>query len=176
MSCVDTADGNHDLQIGAPGDTGSCIPAASAFADNGDGTVTDERSGLVWEKLADDDSIHDWDASFTWSEASSVKLAQLNAGGGFAGHTDWRVPTIEELISLIRQGHNPPVAPEFDSGCAPGCSVTSCSCTHADFHWSASTDPRHSNAAWSVIFGGDGVAEADLKTYKMYVRAVRGGS
>jgi hypothetical protein len=37
------------------------------FVDNGDGTVTDTRTGLMWEQKTDDGSIHDKDNVYTWS-------------------------------------------------------------------------------------------------------------
>jgi len=60
-----------------------------SYTDNGDGTVTDNITGLMWQKTMD--------AKMTFDEASreakSLKLA---------GHSDWRVPTIKELYSLIQ--------------------------------------------------------------------------
>lgn len=35
---------------------------ARAYTDNGDGTITDMRTGFAWEKLSDDGSIHDKDS------------------------------------------------------------------------------------------------------------------
>lgn len=58
------------------------------YRDNGDGTVSDLTSGLVWQKSPG--------GKVTWSQASagadSLRLA---------GHDDWRLPTIKELYSLI---------------------------------------------------------------------------
>src|SRR5262249_8529536 len=61
---------------------------ARAYVDNGDGTITDTKTGLMWEKLSDDGSIHDWDTTYTWADAFTVKVAALNSGM-FAGYTDW---------------------------------------------------------------------------------------
>ena len=52
---------------------------ARAYIDNGDGTITDTQTGLMWEKLRDDGSIHDKDNSYTWANAFAVKIAALNA-------------------------------------------------------------------------------------------------
>jgi hypothetical protein len=43
-----------------------------AYVDNGDGTITDAVTGLMWEKLSDDGSIHDADAAYGWPEALAV--------------------------------------------------------------------------------------------------------
>ncbi|HEY8514624.1 MAG TPA: DUF1566 domain-containing protein [Candidatus Binatia bacterium] len=72
----------------------------ATFVDNGDGTITDARTGLMWEKLSDDDSIHDRDNLFTHADATAVKIATLNASH-FAGYDDWRLPTVRELMTLV---------------------------------------------------------------------------
>jgi hypothetical protein len=151
--------------------------AALAYVDNGDGTVTDINTGLMWEKLSDDGTIHDWDDRYTWDDAFAVKIATLNGGGGFAGHGDWRVPNIKELQSIVNyQNGNPAVSPVFHNGCTPGCSVTTCSCTQLSDagYWSSSTHASYPYAAWFVLFGY-GYVSADTKTDIAYVRAVRGG-
>ena len=59
-----------------------------AYTDNGDGTVTDEVTGLMWEVNMGE--------KMTFANAFD-KAADSKLGG----HTDWRVPTIKELYSLI---------------------------------------------------------------------------
>ena len=43
------------------------------YVDNGDGTITDTSTGLMWEKLSDDTSIHDKDNVYTWTNAFGVQ-------------------------------------------------------------------------------------------------------
>jgi hypothetical protein len=57
------------------------------YTDNGDGTVTDNITGLMWQKSF---ITLDWEDAE--SEASSASTG---------GYNDWRVPTIKELYSLI---------------------------------------------------------------------------
>jgi hypothetical protein len=146
-----------------------------AYVDNGDGTITDLNTGLMWEKLSDDGSIHDWDTIYTWANAFALKIATLNSGGGFAGYTDWRLPNIRELLSIVNyQNSTPSVSPAFNNGCAPACTVTTCSCTASGFYWSSSTYPDFPVDAWGVnFFGGNGLAGGKAGTLR--VRAVRGG-
>lgn len=59
-----------------------------SYTDNGDGTITDNVTGLMWEKEMGD--------KITFAE-SFTKASNSNLGG----HSDWRVPTIKELYSLI---------------------------------------------------------------------------
>jgi serine/threonine-protein kinase len=63
------------------------------FTDNGDATVTDAASGLMWQKGGADYPVNFAEArDYVW---------QLNEMA-FAGHADWRLPTVAELLSLIR--------------------------------------------------------------------------
>jgi hypothetical protein len=163
------------------------------FVDNGDGTVTDRGTELTWEKkttgvgsgvnLAD---AHDVDNTYKWSSivgqappdgtAFTDFLYRLNGGtspdgsvtsGCFAGHCDWRLPTIEELGTIL----------DFGPGCAGGspCIFAEFGPTQPAFYWSATTLAGAPHTALVVNFS-DGLLNADLKGFVYYVRAVRGGS
>ncbi|MBU6283626.1 DUF1566 domain-containing protein [bacterium] len=183
----------HDTGWGSDGHVKA--GATRTFVDNGDGTVTDLRTGLTWEKKSGDDSIHAWDRTFTWcgdanpfdeicdvagtpmdGTAVTDFIATLNAGNGFAGHTDWRIPNLEELESIRKVGAIGALAgfEAFDTGCAPGCTVTSCSCTRPAPYWTSSTYRAFPYDAWTVEFRG-GSVEAFDKTGRHLLRAVRGG-
>ncbi len=161
-----------------------------SYTDNGDGTITDNVTGLMWEKKSYDGSIHDQDDVYTWGMTSSpytmngtIKTAfldTLNAGSGFAGHTDWRIPNYKELVSILNLEKSfPAVSPAFNTACASGCTVTSCSCTKSQVYWSSTTNRGNPPAAWGVNFL-NGFVSAYAKwgpEYPdlQYVRAVRGG-
>jgi len=159
--------------------------ANRSFTDNGDGTITDTTTGLMWEKKSDDDSIHDKDNTYTWGMALSpytmngtivtTFLAALNGGGGFAGHTDWRIPNLNELESIRSlQNVNPAAYFAFNTGCVASCPVTSCSCTKSSNYWSSTTYQNSPAGAWFVHFV-DGYLFVSTKSATHYVRAVRGG-
>ncbi len=149
--------------------------ATLSYTDNGNGTITDNNTGLMWEKLSDDGTIHDWDTNYTWNDAFAVKVAGLN-GAVFAGHTDWRVPNAKELQSIVNyQNAFPSVSAAFNTACAPGCTVTTCSCTRSGVYWSSSTYALSPTGAWFVNFDVGNVS-ADSKPVNFAVRAVRGGS
>jgi hypothetical protein len=66
------------------------------YTDNGDGTISDSKTGLMWVK--NDSYLHSghW---FNWKEAKNY-VKELNEVG-FANYYDWQLPTKEELRSLF---------------------------------------------------------------------------
>ncbi len=137
------------------------------FIDNGNGTVTHSKTGLMWKRCSEGLSgagcATGTAIKYTWQGA--LQAAQtLNAAGGFAGFTDWRVPNQKELNSIIERrcytpAINATVFPIFSNGA----------------YWSAS--PLITNVfigAHAVDFM-DGRAFSDLKTISYYVLLVRGG-
>lgn len=62
------------------------------LVDNGDGTVTDQATGLMWEKKGSK-KVTSWYFAKKYVKKLNKKK--------FAGHNDWRIPSIEELYSLL---------------------------------------------------------------------------
>lgn len=160
---------------------------ARKFTDNGDGTVTDNVTGLMWEKKSDNGDIHDKDNAYTWGLSASpyvmngamvtTFLASLNSGGGFAGHTDWRIPNRFELETLLDLGaYIPATYSAFDNGCYSGCSVTTCSCCRPDAYWTSTSSQGYPHQAWYVSFYFGSVYFNGNKPDSYFVRAVRAGS
>ena len=123
------------------------IPAStpnSQLQDNGDGTITDTKTGLIWKRCLEGQSGSDCASgsaeAFTWEQA--LQRAQtVNSGGGFAGASVWRVPTIKELRSLVEQQ------------CAdPAINLTRFPNPGSDFVWSSSAVAGDTNGAWGVYF------------------------
>ncbi len=143
-----------------------------SFTDNGNGTVTDNLTGLMWEKLSRNGTIHEVSDTFDWTNAF-VKIAMLN-DAKFAGHADWRLPNQRELFTLVTFGGvaEQTISAVFRDDCQPGCAVTTCSCTAADRYWSATTDPFLSGYANGVDFGAAATFSA-TKLSNRHVRAVR---
>jgi len=75
---------------------------ANDFADNGDGTVSDRMSGLMWQQ-ADDGRARDWPAALAYCENLTL-----------AGRDDWRLPNVKELQSIVDYTrHDPALDPRF---------------------------------------------------------------
>ena len=153
------------------------------YRDNGDGTISDLNTGLMWEKKGNDGGLHDKNNTFPYDSGGSQDtiwdwLDDINAEGGtgFAGHNDWRIPNVKELQGIVNYGQIfPAVSSEFSTGCSAGCSAMSCSCTQSDRnYWSSSTYQGAPNSAWDLDFGGGFLGAGNRITY-YYVRAVRGG-
>ena len=128
-----------------------------SYTDNGDGTVTDSVTGLVWAKDGDEAGCNfgahtDWEAAIDWAE-----------GLDFAGQTDWRLPNRPELISLVDHGAH---QPSIDDAYFPH--------TKSSNYWTSTTFTHETGSAFVVIFdvGSNGALD---KGSAYYVRAVRGG-
>ncbi len=69
-----------------------------SYQDNGDGTVTDLNTGLMWQQSPERDGNNTINAAdkLTYNEAVAAATAS-----SLAGYDDWRLPTITELYSLI---------------------------------------------------------------------------
>lgn len=127
----------------------AACPAQAGYVDNGDGTVSDQSTGLVWEKAGSATDMN-WEAALAWCESATT-----------GGYTDWRLPDIRELVSIVDESRtNLAIDPVF-------------SCTESTF-WSGSTFVGDSQSAWSVSFGYGALSFFE-KTTADAVRCVRGG-
>jgi len=146
------------------------------LTDNGDGTFTDENTGLMWEiKLPPDDpacvavdqivrDVHCSNNEYSWAQFAdgeefngTVKtefLDMLNSGT-FAGYTDWRLPTTKEVVSLADYRHmNNPVAPtNYIPGWPVGLSWTST--TQEDPYAYPLIQRSYKVAYAAALFGGE---------------------
>jgi hypothetical protein len=120
------------------------------FSDNGNGTVTDPAAGLMWQN-----SGHR--AAVTYISAQAL-INRLNKEK-FAGHSDWRLPTLEELASLMQSPRTDGLylAPIWD---------------HRPLCWSADAYPDAPISSWYAVFS-DGTLSWASHPFTFFVRAVR---
>ena len=112
----------------------------SRFTDHGNGTVTDTLTGLMWAHcvagLSGAGCTTGTASTHTWQGA--LDLADADA---HAGYTDWRLPNIQELSSIVEQRC---LSPAINLAVFPN--------TPASVVWSASPSAFNSNSAWFVNF------------------------
>lgn len=124
------------------------VMAVGPYTDNGDGTVTDTGTGLVWQQ-SDEPRSDNWESALAYCEG-------LNLGG----YTDWRLPNVQELMSILSYDEfNPSIDTSvFDST--------------SSLYWSATTYEESTDYAWSVDFYSGGTTWQG-KIYSFCTRCVR---
>jgi len=136
-----------------------------SFRDNGDGTVTDLNTGLMWIKsgLADTDTDPPtpYTADGPWRKYNWENAILYCERLEFAGYSDWRLPNYKELVSILDLSKvNPAVDPRYFPD------------TRTDFYWTSTTSTYDIGKAWYVYFNL-GYVNHIFKNWECYVRPVR---
>ncbi len=168
------------------------VSAAARFQYNGNGTTSDLNTGLTWEnKSYNDDSVNDITTRYTFQEAVTVHIATLN-GASFGGHSDWRVATPNEMLSLVNFSNPGEIKsyPAFDFNCDFVCNMGICpgpvfdaitsNCAFSELwghesFWTSTTNPEDPTEAITVLNWGFIIETEESKTTSRPVIAVRGG-
>lgn len=141
------------------------ITPDSRYTVHDDGTVTDNDTGLMWMQCSEGQS---WESNggagnctgtattHTWDAA----LALAN-GKAFAGYSDWRLPDIKQLASLVAEDR---YSPAINSTIFPA--------TPSSGFWSGSPIAYDSNTSWSVYFN-HGSDSGSYRNGDVHVRLVR---
>jgi hypothetical protein len=142
---------------------------SDGFTNNGDGTVTDNLTGLIWLQDASCSNLAGTDTAGmgTWTTALSAANGLANGTCGLTDGSsagDWRLPNINELRSLFDPGLSSPYLPAGH----PFTGVQS------DFYWSSTTFADGRSLAWGMS-PGTGNASTGDKLFALYVWPVRGG-
>ena len=117
---------------------------------HGDDTITDTASGLMWSK-----------ATLECGQVDHATAEQQCTALTAGGHTDWRLPTVEELFALADRTREDPA---IDTDAFPD--------TKPSWYWSSTITAWNAACAWIVAFDG-GYADYGDRSSKAFVRAVR---
>lgn len=133
--------------------------AVARFVDNGNGTITDTKSGLIWVKNPHTDLTDKFKERMIWKDA-----IQACKDLKFAGKKDWRLPTVEELRELVDYTRGKGDEPAIDTKFFPD--------TKTSWYWTATPCAWLAGFAWCVSFD-DGLVSAGGKDDGTCVRPVR---
>jgi hypothetical protein len=166
---------------GYTGQDGAYDIDSMSYTDNDDGTVTDNNTGLMWQKCSAGqtdfaDCSGGTAATYNWYQATGTPHSTYNPSGGtnicgslntsnFGGHTDWRLPSKQELQTIVDYAIAYP-GPTIKAAYFPS--------TIASDYWSSTTSAHYTYNAWYVAFY-EGSVDSYYKSYDYYVRCVRGG-
>ena len=123
-----------------------------SYTDNGDWTVTDGCTGLMWQQ-EDDDVKRDWAEALGYCEGLEL-----------ADQRDWRLPNVGELLSIVDYGrYDPAINADFFPG------------TDSALYWSSTTniDELYLETPWVVFFNCGAVSAIFWTPPDLYVRCVR---
>ena len=140
------------------------LAQAKTYSDNGDGTVTDPTTGLTWMRCA---MGQEWDGATCSGTAKTYTYEEAKALTGtvsFAGHGDWRLPNIRELLTILDRAVDDPAIDKTAFPDAPSL-----------IFWSSSYNANVLGFAWHEAFTNCYFGNQDYRYYNFGVRLVRGG-
>jgi formylglycine-generating enzyme required for sulfatase activity len=147
-----SAGGAKKIHVRAVRDPYSTVFKTDHFTDRGDGTIKDNYTGLIWQKIQTSGTM-------TWEEALAYA-----SGLTLAGKKDWRLPNVKELQSLNDESL---VKPSFPKTFFPNVSSGN--------FWSSTTQYGSNTRAWDINVDY-GIVSYNEKTLKENVILVRGGT
>lgn len=150
--------------------TGTPSNPDSAYVVHGDGTATDTRSGLMWKQCSEGQVYSQGScvgSATPYDWRSALELARSSV---FASNSDWRLPNVKELSSLLEECRYSPTINDAVFPNTPDASF-----------WSSSPSPYQNDwtndQAWYVTFSYGGTAQytGGARQTAKYARLVRGG-
>lgn len=147
-----SAGGTKKFHARAVRDINTPITLPNHFTDNGNSTITDNLTNLIWQKVPYSDTLT-WEQALTYADTLSL-----------SGASDWRLPNIKELQSINDEKLiNPSLNKNFFS------------VTNAKKYWASTTLPNQTTKAWylSTQFG---ITTYDFKVRKHELICVRGNA
>ncbi len=170
-TCYDSS--GNSISCTGSGQDGAYSIHPMLFADNGDGTITDNVTGLLWQKcsmgLSGVGCSTGTAATYNWYQATGTYDATYNSsttnicGSLSLAGTGWRLPTEYELGTIVNFGTS---SPAINTSYFPN--------TQSSGEYWSSTYPPNTADAWYVYFYSGSTAANNFKTTALYVRCVRG--
>jgi hypothetical protein len=129
------------------------MPSNLNYTDNGNGTVTDNITSLVWQQSPPNQN-------YTQTQAISY-CASLNLGGD----TDWRLPSLIELLSIVDPTKG-------DGSTTPPINATVFPGTKLSPYWTTTSSVATAGSAWYITFldGSNGMNATGTLNYLRCVR------
>ena len=177
----DDSDGHAGFSFTKISNSGLPLPASAALGSgpNDWACTRDNVTGLIWEVKTDDGGLRDKDWNYTWYDGVSGYRDEGSCAGdidcdtysyiqavnllGLCGASDWRLATVDELLSVVHNGrHNPANDPGFFPNTPPYA------------FWSSSRVVSSWSYQWGVGFS-HGIVDDLLMFTRNYIRLVRGG-
>jgi hypothetical protein len=145
------------------------------FTDNGNGTVTDNLTRLIWTKNANMFGTLKWQDGSTYPACEACATLNSAEHGLTDGSVEgnWRLPNRKELESIVDCGFDIPALPNT-LGTGKWTEGNPFLGVKSSYYWSSSTYANRTTTAWSVYFG-DGTVNGGDKSNGYYVWCVRGG-
>jgi hypothetical protein len=168
--CYRATDPWDEIPCAGTGQDGEYNINPLSYTDNGNGTVTDNNTGLMWQK-EDDGNIYNWcQASGTYHPEYNPSSQNVCGSITLGSYSDWRLPSKKELITIVNYGipfPGPTIDPVFTN-------------TNPRYFWSSSALASRPDLVWGVNFAGAGYGGSCVAMGNMYddfiaVRCVRGG-
>jgi hypothetical protein len=145
------------------------------YCDNGDGTVSDSRTGLVWLKDAGCPTLGpSGEGRGTFAEANASAAALRSGQCGLSDGSkpgDWRLPSSQEWLAMLSPEFKNPAIGNADSSrkWKPGDAFMN---IRSDGYWSSTPDAGNTDFAWGAgLFGG--VVASARKSIEGYIWPVR---
>lgn len=137
----------------------------SRFTVTGDGTVKDKQTGLIWMRCVLGQTLDGTicignAATYTWQQA-----LQAADQYSFIGNSDWRVPNVKELASIVEEACYEPAINQVVFPATP-----------FGWSWTSSPDVNNNDYAWLVSFGNGYSNGSGNNSRNFYVRLVRSDS
>jgi hypothetical protein len=146
-------DCRHDIPPSTP---------SAAFIDHGDGTATHAATGLMWKRCSEGQA---WSGTGCEGEASTHawgEALELATASVYAGHGDWRLPNVKELVRLVEQCR---ILPAINAEVFPA--------TPGGRFWSGTPSAETVGTAWHVDFEFGPAHGSGYRSEALHVRLVR---